>query len=156
MSAECGRGVEDGADDRVGAVAGEAVGAGAQGGEGAGEGDPAGGRGVHGEPGFGGQRAARRRLERGVAGEPAGGDAAAPAAMAAVTAAAVAVTVRTGSSVPADPPRPVGAAGVTGPTLAGAPRPALPGRRAGRPARGLSSALPVPPQPLPRLRQLVR
>ena len=67
-------GVEDGADDRVGAVAGEAVGAGAQGGQVAGERDLAGGRGVHGEPGFGGQRPARGRLERGVAGEPAGGD----------------------------------------------------------------------------------
>lgn len=66
-----GRGLHDRPDDRVGAVAGEAVPARAQRGQGTGERDPARRRGVHGEPGLGGQRPAGRRLQRGVAGEPA-------------------------------------------------------------------------------------
>ncbi|MDH6610973.1 hypothetical protein M2164_006608 [Streptomyces sp. SAI-208] len=65
---------EDGPDDGVGGVSGEAVGAGAQGGEVAGQGDAAGGGGVDGEPGFAGQRAARVWLQSGVAGDPPGDD----------------------------------------------------------------------------------
>lgn len=69
---------EDLADDRVHALADEAVGARAEGGQGAGQGDLAGGGAVHGEPWFGGQGAAGGCLECGVAGEAAGGDAGGP------------------------------------------------------------------------------
>ncbi|CAM5686998.1 hypothetical protein SVIOM342S_10163 [Streptomyces violaceorubidus] len=68
-------GAEDRAEDGVGAVTGEPVPAGAQCGQVPGEGDLSGGGAVHGEPGLGGQRPAGGRLERGVAGEPADGDA---------------------------------------------------------------------------------
>lgn len=89
-------GVEDRADDGVGAVARQPVAAGAERGQVPGEGDPAGRGAVHGEPGFGGQRPAGGALSAASLASRPAATLAAPAARAAVRAAAVAVTVRMG------------------------------------------------------------